>query len=392
MVALAGSESAALCVFMPLRKVCINASNLRHGGGIQVATSFVDEMARLPLDDLAISVFVSSEVASNLQDAGIDTSVFREYRVVNCYGLSSMWSRVQKYFYGFDLVFTVFGPAYFPFMPGIWVTGFAQAWIINIDNESYKSFGFLGRLKIWLKFSLQSWFFRRSDRLVVELDHVKSGLVEKGIARKENISVVRNCVSSVYFKPDAWRQVLLRPVAGSFSIGFVGRDYIHKNISILVEVKKILLLNGFAVDFYVTLTSSEWAARSDEFRSLITNVGVLAVAECPSFYQQMDAVIFPSLLECFSATPLEAMVMKKPLFASDRGFVRDVCGDFAWYFDPVDPLSIANQIMTYIDDFSGRDGDRLMRARRHAEDFSSARRRAEDYLSIIRDALNFRAD
>ncbi|MOA18610.1 Glycosyl transferases group 1 [compost metagenome] len=101
----------------------------------------------------------------------------------------------------------------------------------------------------------------------------------------------------------------------------------------------------------------------------------------------MDAVIFPSLLECFSATPLEAMAMQKPLFASDRGFVRDVCGDFAWYFNPLSADSAADVIAEYITKHHGKNQERLAAARRHVLNFSNARQRAENYLNIIRKAL-----
>lgn len=372
---------------MSPKKVCVNASNLHNGGGIQVATSFIDELSRLPVVDLDISVFVSSEVAKNLKEIRVNTAVFSQYRILNSYGLSSLWGGFQRNFNKFDLVFTVFGPAYFLVMHGVWLTGFAQAWIVNIDNEVFRSFNLLQKFKNWGKFYLQAWFFRRSGKLIVELDHVKHGLIKKGIAKKKDIYVVYNCISSIYFEPEKWRPVPLIRNSEKFSIGFVGRDYAHKNVSILLDIKKLLACQGVDVDFYVTLTSSEWSARSGDYRSNINNVGELTVAQCPSFYQLMDAVIFPSMLECFSATPLEAMIMRKPLFASDREFVRDVCGDFAWYFDPVDPASAAAKIMLYLEDYAGRDVARLENAREHAANFSNAKYRAEEYIKIIRGEL-----
>ena len=104
--------------------------------------------------------------------------------------------------------------------------------------------------------------------------------------------------------------------------------------------------------------------------------------ECPSFYEQIDGVVFPSLLECFSATPLEAMVMNKPLFASDRGFVRDVCGSHAMYFNPLDANNIADHIASYFKSNLDRTAQ-LQQARNHALNFSSAKSRAEKYLHII---------
>lgn len=372
---------------MTMKKVCINAANLRQGGGVQVATSFIYELSKLPHDDLDIAIFVSTEVSENLNQLGLISESSSNFKVIDLFGLSSLWHLKQREFFGFDLVFTVFGPVYFIFMPGKQLVGFAQPWIIYLKNEVYRSFNLLNKLKLRAKFFLQAMFFRRADKIIVELDHVRHGLVECKLARYGDIYVVHNCVSSVYFRPDLWHAIRLNTDKAHFSIGFVSRDYSHKNISMLLAVKKLFMLTSLKVDIYVTLTQDEWIVRSDEFKSLIQNAGKLSVAECPSFYQKMDAVIFPSLLECFSATPLEAMVMEKPLFASDRQFVRNVCGDFAWYFDPLDPESAFNQIRLYIENIFGRDSDRLTLARKHAQSFSSAEQRAEQYLQIIRSEL-----
>ncbi len=42
-------------------------------------------------------------------------------------------------------------------------------------------------------------------------------------------------------------------------------------------------------------------------------------------------VFIPTLLEVFSATYLEAMLMKKPIIASDLEFSRDICGESAYF-------------------------------------------------------------
>jgi glycosyltransferase involved in cell wall biosynthesis len=49
-------------------------------------------------------------------------------------------------------------------------------------------------------------------------------------------------------------------------------------------------------------------------------------------------------METFSVTPLEAFAMRRPLFASNRGFVRDSCADAPIYFDPRSPSDIADAL------------------------------------------------
>jgi hypothetical protein len=100
----------------------------------------------------------------------------------------------------------------------------------------------------------------------------------------------------------------------------------------------------------------------------------------------MDAIIFPSLLECFSATPLEAMVMRRPLFVSDRPFNRDICGAFAYYIDPLGPVGIAELVADVL--AKPPDQQMLDRAETHARSFSSSIKRTESYLRLIGRFLN----
>ncbi|WP_416740232.1 glycosyltransferase family 4 protein [Pseudomonas sp. NFX71] len=373
-------------------KLLVNASNLHFGGGVQVAASFIDELSRMESRAGDFSVMVSTEVNSNLMRIGCQTSGFARYEVFDNYGLSSVWASLLGKFKEYDLVFTVFGPAYFFTQRFLSVVGFAQAWIIYPDSNAAVEFSKFSRYKARFKYWLQSLFFRRADRLIVEADHVKVALVSNNIAGKEKVDVVPNCISSLYSEPGKWAPLVVDPVpSGILKVGYVGRDYVHKNLSVLPDVRRKLRESyQLDVEFYVTFSDDEWQERSAVFRREVKNVGVLAISQCPSFYQQMDAVIFPSLLECFSATPLEAMVMGKPLFASDRSFVRDVCKGWADYFEPLNTDDIARVMATY---FSGEESvrkERLLAAQQHAMNYSSAQGRALRYLEIIEDVLNGR--
>ena len=133
----------------------------------------------------------------------------------------------------------------------------------------------------------------------------------------------------------------------------------------------------------VTLTKEEWLSKDDEFREYIDNVGPITVTQCPLFYNLLDGVIFPSLLECFSATPIEAMIMKKPVFASDRLFVRQACGDFVNYFNPVNSDSVAESVYNYIVMDNIQQSHFIESAYDHALKYSNPSERANKYIDII---------
>jgi glycosyltransferase involved in cell wall biosynthesis len=365
----------------------INASNLHVGGGVQVATSVIGELSICKNLPAGLAIWASSEVHQNLMLLGYDVSRFPSYEVIDSYGMdfifSSLSSRIQK----FRSVFTIFGPLYALKLRGKNITGFAQGWIIYPKNDGVGNFSFLRNLLNKLKYKIQTIFFKRADLLVVELEHVREMIVKLKIKERDKVEIIHNCLSSIYTNQNLWQSLEVPDVLSDFRIGFVGRNYSHKNTRIFPEIKRILKLRfGIEVSFFVTFNDSEWRACDLDFRSSVVNVGSIFVSQCPSFYKKMDAVIFPSLLECFSATPLEAMAMKRPLFASDRPFNRDICGDYAIYFDPLNPLDAANAIASYFT--SKSNGNHILQsnlkmAQAHALSFSNAGLRADRYLKLL---------
>lgn len=370
-----------------MSKILINTSNLHVGGGVQVATSFLYELSKKSDLNFTPTVYLSSEVSQELDKLGVDIKQ-KNWIIYNTYGINNYFKH-KKEFSKFDIIFTVFGPNYFISKNQKTITGFAQPWIIYPDNETYRKLPFIQKIKSRCKFLLQKTFFKQSDILIVELDHVKKQLVDLKINTQQNIVIVRNCFSSIYLDQSQWQPLVIKKNTANIRLGFVGRDYPHKNLSIIPNIKKILLSKyNIAADFFVTLNESEWEARDPVFKKNIVNVGSLAMTECPSFYKEMDAIIFPSLLECFSATPLESMVMGTPVFASDRNFIRDACNQHVSYFDPLNPESAAEAISNYFKLSIEDRNQRLNEAKQYALNFSNAEERARKYISIIQNSLN----
>lgn len=365
--------------------ILINSSNLHSGGGVQVAASFIAEISAMDWPP-GLALFVSDEVQRNLDASECRIPASLPHSVENSYGFNPFRLTGKSRMDRFDTVFTIFGPLYRWSVPFRNIVGFAQPWIIYPNNECYAMLPFWERLKMRLKFKIQSWFFRRADVLIVELEHVKQGLIRELGFPAERIYIVHNCLSSIYHQENLWQDVNVPDTECDLRLGFLGRNYLHKNTAIFPQISTVLEKKyGIKAKFFVTFTEVEWQACSPEFRAACVNLGPLTVAQCPNFYRAMDAIVFPSLLECFSATPLETMAMERPLIASDRPFNRDVCGPHAYYFDPLDPESAAAQIA---DVFGGGGPDReaLRAARDHAISFSNPRERAEKYLALITSA------
>jgi glycosyltransferase involved in cell wall biosynthesis len=364
-------------------KLTINASNLHHGGGVQVAVSFLWEL--LSIDASHFDVVVSTVVDTELKQLGANAAKFGSYQVHDSFGIKAMFDyKLRRLLNSSDVVFTVFGPLYC-FLPNTKVVvGFAQPWIIYPENEIFKASNIYTRLKIRIKFFIQKLFYFNSDLLVVEHGHVKKGL-EK-LSRDLNVEVVHNCVSSVFGGPKSVSQ--FKNVDDVIKLGYLSRDYPHKNLDIIPSMLRSLKEGyGLTAKFYVTLTYDEWSSKSLTFRENVINVGSLAVEGCPAFYASLDGVVCPSLLECFSATPLEAMLMKRPVFVSDRHFFRDACGDCALYFDPLLPESIADRIFHYFSQAESVQEAATNDSYNHALTFNDPKVRAVAYIDLIRGVL-----
>lgn len=375
--------------YMIKKKVLINAANLHHGGGLQVAISFIYELTNSYTIDLSyIHVVASDEVDYGLRKIRADCSRFGKYNVVNTYGLQALKSHLNRRIKNYDVIFTVFGPNYLRVKANREIVGFAQMWTLSPKNPVSSNLSLFKRILLRNKLMLQWLFFLRADHFIVELEHVKKGLINVKKIPEHKVSVVYNTVSSIYNHPESWKSIKLTKGKEDISLGIITKDYPHKNLRILPEVAQIMKSKyDLQVHFYVTLDENEYLNKDNSFKNHVSTIGVLLPHQCPSFYKQIDGVIFPSLLECFSVTPLEATVMERPLFASDYDFIRDICLDNITYINPLDAEDIAYEIATYFQSTADKK-PQLLRAKEHALNFSNAKDRANKYIQIINNYLS----
>ncbi|MDX7784554.1 glycosyltransferase [Aeromonas caviae] len=326
----------------------IFAGNIHTGGGVQVATSFISELVTLKQVSkntiINYDIIVSSVVANELAKLNLDMKMFNSYQVKDYYGLKKSkdhGNMLKQY----ERCFVIFGPIYYSLNSKEYIVGFAQPWIAYANNDAYRKLSLIQKLKNKVKFLIQDALFRRYHHLVVEHQHVKDALLKKGYTMP--ISIVSNSYASIFDNPEMWMPIDFPKFDNNNApvVGFVGRAYPHKNLDILIPVNKILSSRyGFNVNFLFTLNADEMKyLKFDKIDNFYTT-GSISLVQCPAFYQKIDALIFPSLLECFSATPLEAMKMQKPILASDYPFVSGICKNAATYFNANNAEDIARSI------------------------------------------------
>ena len=108
--------------------------------------------------------------------------------------------------------------------------------------------------------------------------------------------------------------------------------------------------------------------------------------ELIKYYKNCRVFVFPSLVETFGNTLLEAMSFGRPIACSDTAAMPEVLGDCGVYFNPEDELDIANKIESLLanDKLSIKLGRKAMQ---RADSFSWETAAKETY-HILLDAAN----
>jgi glycosyltransferase involved in cell wall biosynthesis len=124
----------------------------------------------------------------------------------------------------------------------------------------------------------------------------------------------------------------------------------HKNHRRLVEAWVLLAVDGCRPELQLTFDSAIHpgltafvAAQTREHGLAITCLGLLPHAELLARYSQVDALIYPSLLESFGLPLIEAASAGLPVVAAELDYVRDIL-DPVQGFDPLSPVSIARAV------------------------------------------------
>jgi glycosyltransferase involved in cell wall biosynthesis len=86
-------------------------------------------------------------------------------------------------------------------------------------------------------------------------------------------------------------------------------------------------------------------SRDPFVRPFVRNVGYVPYSDVPALYRGSDAFVFPSLAESFGHPLAEAMACGCPIIAADTPVNREICGESALYFDPLDAKALAEAVL-----------------------------------------------
>jgi len=329
-----------------MKTLLINLSNIKTGGGLQVASSFLEELiaSKQSLEFFDITIIISNSV-SNLSAAKdlIKSSKFIIIENENNF-FKQFSPKYIKFISSFNVVFNLFGPHFYfiKHKKQFVISGFAQAWILFPKNKTYQEFGFWQKGFYSLKYKILNFYFSKSDFFVVEHENIKEELQK--IYPNKPIDIATNSINQVFVLNQNLIKKKLKKSNDVFKIGVIGDNYPHKNLKILNDLSKELKSRNINFEFVLTLTDSDFKSYKFNNTKEFHNLGKLTIEDCFDFYNSIDIVFFPSNLECFSATILESLYMGKPLICSNYKFNSAIASNYAYYFDPNNITSATNLI------------------------------------------------
>ena len=332
-------------------KLLINGSNLRGGGGVQAAISFILETRKFPENQYCI--LASEKLYNEIKDERFDNnySIHRisilDINPVRKFSVLRTIKVIAKEFNP-NCVFTPFGPSYWtPRVPHL--VGFALGHLIYPESPYFSTISLKEKMYWKVISKLKKFFLKRNSCFFhVETEDARIRLSKFLKCKAENIYVVSNTYNPFFnYYSDSKRNLLLsEKEKNEFRLVMVSAYYSHKNFEIINKViQELTNRNVLNIRFVVTLEKKVYDEKFKDNYKYIHNVGPVAAKDCPQLYSECDVLFLPTLIECFSANYPEAMKMKKPILTSDLPFAHDICGDAAIFFDPMNEIDITEKII-----------------------------------------------
>jgi glycosyltransferase involved in cell wall biosynthesis len=324
----------------------INCSNLKAGGGLQVADSVCTQLDRFSQHQFHVVLPSCLKFTKEKIEQYPHVEVY-SYEIPNSFttivrGRDTFLDKLVEKF-NIDAVLTVFGPSrWCPKVPHL--CGFAMAQLVISDSPFCARMSMSQRAKWALWCKVRQWSFKRSANYFWTENPYISAKLEKLLVNRQ-VYTVSNYYNQVFDHPENWIRKIKLPEFDGVTCLSISTHYPHKNFEILIESVRLLKEHypDFHVRFVLSFTENEMPA-PDDVRDSFVFIGRVDVAECPSLYEQCDIMFMPTLLECFTASYPEAMRMEKPIVTTDLEFARGLCGDAACYYSPVDPKAAAKAI------------------------------------------------
>ena len=361
----------------------INCSNLKNGGGLQVAHSICELLGKFKQHQFVV---VLSSFIRKFDIPYGDNVVVCRYDIKN--NISTLLFGRDRFLDGLvkehhvDAVLTVFGPS--RWRPRCkHLCGFARAQLL-LNNPLQNELSWKDRLnyRIW------EWAFKRSSNTFYTENKYISDMLPK-LLGKVKVYTVTNYYNQIFDSPEKWQHRINLPAFDGITMLTVSSTASHKNLRIMVPVADYLEHHHPDFHFRFVLTCDKAPFELPVHLSKhFCFVGKVDVSECPNLYEQADIMFMPTLMECFTATYPEAMRMEVPIVTTDLEFAHGLCGDAACYYSALDPAAAAEAIYKVATDNNYR-LQLTTNGKEQLKKFDNYEQRADKLVGILEEMVKY---
>ncbi|MBN2693528.1 glycosyltransferase [bacterium] len=342
--------------------ILVNYLPVDKGGGLQNAVNFWRASLKNSDDNWFALARKESPIVNLEQNSNhkiIALNVPKSYILRLIYDQITINYYAKKF--NIDVIFTIVGPG--PLIsPYTKINGWHDAFMVYPESKAWRNFSLKSRISLKLKYQYTKLVLKQADKISVQTDIMKKRMIDIAKIDENRIFITPNGINTFtndeYFSEKHEKDFL--KVQDKIKLLLLAEPAPHKNFEYLFDIAKILK-NREKVENIVFIISIDENSNSlaqnfikkvyqERLEKLFLFIGKVKHREIKTLYNKIDAVFLPTLLESFSANYAEALFFKKPIFTSDLDFAKGVCGEFAIYFDPFNPLDGLNKILDFYSD------------------------------------------
>jgi glycosyltransferase involved in cell wall biosynthesis len=221
---------------------------------------------------------------------------------------------------------------------------------------------------------------RRADEIICISEFTKQETLKNLNVDGKTCKVIYNGVKNLIGKPMA------KPAAEIKKPFFltIGTVLRKKNFHVLLDMMKLmpdrnLYIAGECNNYYGYNLMIKNRIETEEINN-VTLLGIVSEEEKIWLYENCDAFLFPSLFEGFGLPVIEAMQFGKPVFSSQETSLKEIGGDFAFFWKNFHPQEMKKLIDENLEKFY-LDKDIIRKEKEYAGSFSYERY-FEEYMKL----------
>jgi len=181
--------------------------------------------------------------------------------------------------------------------------------------------------------------YEYTDYILTLSNYARQTLLDAGVPEKKVYTVNLGFDPTLFTPKPAYNH------GEGFNFLFVGQLSNRKGVRLVLEAFKQLNLPGATLTIVGALADSK--ATMEQYEGMFTHVPFLLHDDLVRYYQRADVFVFPSYLDSWAMTVLEAMACGTPVIVTEHTGSRDAVKQGGGFVIPVDDLEALKERMRF---------------------------------------------